>query len=181
VLDDFLPRYDFNEVHSVATSASPAAVMDAIRALTPTEVPVLVALMAIRSIPALLSRRRPSVRGPLLDRFLRSGFVTLHEAPDELVLGGVGRFWAPTGGLRRVGAAEFEEFAEPGFAKAAFNFELTRDGERTVVTTETRIATTDERARRRFARYWRLVHPGSALIRVAWLRAIRRRAERSAS
>ena len=54
-----------------------------------------------------------------------------------------------------------------------------RDGERTVVTTETRIATTDERARRRFARYWRLVHPGSALIRIDWLRAIRRRAERS--
>jgi hypothetical protein len=179
VLDDFLPRYDFNEVHSVTTSASPAAVMNAIRALTPTEVPVLVALMAIRSVPALVRRRRLSVRGPLLDGFRKSGFVTLHETPDELVLGGVGRFWEPSGGLRRVEAAEFGEFAEPGFAKAAFNFQIERDGERTLVTTETRIATTDERARRRFARYWRVVHPGSALIRVAWLRAIRRRAERA--
>jgi hypothetical protein len=179
MLDDFLPRYDVNEVHSVATSASPAAVMDAVRALTPGEVPVFVALMAVRSLPALLRRRRLPLRGPLLEGFRKSGFVTLREAPDELVLGGVGRFWQPSGGLRRIDAAEFGEFAEPGFAKTAFNFEIKRTGERTLLTTETRIATTDDHSRRSFARYWRFVHPGSALIRLAWLRAIRRRAERA--
>jgi hypothetical protein len=179
MLDDFIPRYDFNEVHSVATSATPAAVMEAIRALTPGEVPVFVALMAVRSLPALLRRRRLPLRGPLLEGFRKGGFVTLREGPDELVLGGVGRFWEPSGGLRRIDPAEFDQFAEPGFAKAAFNFEVQRVGERTLLTTETRIATTDEGARRRFARYWRLVHPGSALIRHAWLRAIRRRAERA--
>jgi hypothetical protein len=181
MLDEFLPGYDVNEVHSVATSAQPAAVMDAIRALTPGEVPVLVALMAIRSIPALLRRRRLPLHGPLLDGFRKSGFVTLRDQPDELVLGGVGRFWEPSGGLRRIEAAQFGEFAEPGFAKAAFNFEVERVGERTLVTTETRVATTDERSRRRFARYWRVVHPGSALIRLAWLRAIRKRAERASN
>jgi hypothetical protein len=30
-------------------------------------------------------------------------------------------------------------------------------------------------------RYWRVIHPGSALIRIAWLRAIRRRAERQSA
>jgi hypothetical protein len=178
MLDDFLPSYDLNEVHSISTSAAPAAVMEAIRDLTPGEVPVLVALMAIRSVPALLQRRRLPVRGPLLDGFRRSGFAQLHEAPDELVLGGVGRFWQPSGGLRRIEAAEFAGFAEPGWAKAAFNFQIERVGGRTVLRTETRIATTDEHARRSFGRYWRLIHPGSALIRLAWLRAIRRRAER---
>jgi hypothetical protein len=178
MLDDFLPRYDLNEVHSISTSAAPAAVMAAIRDLTPGEVPVLVALMAIRSVPALLQRRRLPVRGPLLDGFRKSGFAQLHEAPDELVLGGVGRFWQPSGGLRRIEAADFAGFAEPGWAKAAFNFQVERVGERTLLRTETRIATTDEHARRSFGRYWRLIHPGSALIRLAWLRAIRRRAER---
>jgi hypothetical protein len=178
MLDEFLPHYDLSETRSISTRAEPAAVMDAIRALTPWEVPVLVALMAIRSVPALLRRRRLPVRGPLLDGFRKNGFVELRQAPDELVLGGVGRFWQPSGGLRRVEAAEFAGFAEPGWAKAAFNLQVERVGERTVLSTETRIATTDERARRSFARYWRLIHPGSALIRIAWLRAIRRRAER---
>jgi hypothetical protein len=181
MLDEFLPSYDVNEVHSISTGAPPAAVMDAIRGLTAVEVPVLVALMAIRSVPALLRRRRLPVRGPLLDGFRKSGFVQLSEAPDELVLGSVGRFWQPTGGLRRIEAAEFAGFAEPGWAKAVFNLQIERVGERTVLSTETRIATTDEQARRSFARYWRLIHPGSALIRIAWLRAIRRRAERQSA
>jgi hypothetical protein len=178
VIDEFLPSYDVNEVHSVTTSAAPAAVMQAIRELTPLEVPLLVALMAVRSVPAVLRGRRLSLRGRLLDGFRRAGFAELHDSPGELVFGGVGRFWRPDGGLRRVDARDFGGFAEPGWAKAAFNFEVEQVGQRTVVTTETRIATTDEAARRSFGRYWRVIGPGSALIRVAWLRAIRRRAER---
>jgi hypothetical protein len=181
MLDEFLPRYDVHEVHSIDTSAAPAAVMEAIHRLTPLEVPVLVALMALRSVPALLSRRRIPVRGPLLDGFRRGGFVTLHETPNELVLGGIGRFWRPSGGLRRIEADDFRDFDQPGFAKAAFNFEIARADGRTLVRTETRVATTDQHARRSFGRYWRVVHPGSALIRIAWLRAIRRRAERNSA
>jgi hypothetical protein len=181
VLDDFLPTYDVNEVHSVTTGAAPAAVMEAIRELTPREVPLLVALMAVRSVPALLRGRRLPVRGRLLDGFRRAGFAELRDSPGELVFGGIGRFWRPEGGLRRVKATEFRDFAEPGFAKGAFNFEVEQVGDRTVVTTETRVATTDEASRRSFGRYWRVIGPGSALIRIAWLRAIRRRAERQAA
>ena len=57
VLDDFLPRYDVNEVHSIAIDATPAAVREAIRVLTAADVPVLVVLMAIRSLPSLPSRK----------------------------------------------------------------------------------------------------------------------------
>jgi hypothetical protein len=178
-LDEFLPDYDFNEVHAVATSAPPGAVMDAIRTVTPWEVPVLVGLMALRSLPSLLTRRRLPVRGPLLDGFRRTGFVELRDSPGELVFGGIGRFWEPAGGLRRIPAGDFGDFGEPGFAKAVFNLEVEQVGGRTLLITETRISTTDERSRRRFARYWRVVHPGSALIRLDWLRAIRRRAERA--
>jgi hypothetical protein len=179
VLDDFLPSYDVNEVHAIATTASPTATMEAIRELTPLEVPLLVALMAVRSVPALLKRRRLSARGRLLDGFRDAGFVPLREAPDELVFGVVGRFWQADGSLRRIAPSEFQGFAEPGWAKAAFNFAIGSVDGQTVVTTETRVATTDAKARRSFGRYWRIVEPGSALIRVAWLRAIRRRAERA--
>jgi hypothetical protein len=103
------------------------------------------------------------------------------RSADELVLGGVGRFWQSSGGLRRIEPAEFRYFDEPGFAKAAFNFQIDRAGGSTLLRTETRVATTDEHARRSFGRYWRFVYPGSALIRIAWLRAIRRRAERNSA
>lgn len=37
----------------------------------------------------------------------------------------------------------------------------------------------DHVARLKFGRYWRLIRPASGAIRVAWLRAIRRQAERA--
>ncbi len=49
------------------------------------------------------------------------------------------------------------------------------------LTTETRVFATDSRARRRFAVYWRVIYPGSALIRRSWLDAIKRRAENPTS
>ena len=48
---------------------------------------------------------------------------------------------------------------------------------RTRVTIETRVAATDIASRRTFAAYWRLIDPGSALLRRMWLQAIKRRAE----
>jgi hypothetical protein len=176
VLDECLPSYDHHEVHSTSIGAPPEIVLEAACLLTAREVPLFGLLMALRAGPRI---RRLSLDRPIVREFERSGFARLVEGPDEIVWGGVGRFWTPTGGLRRVGAGEFRDFAEPGFAKAAFNFRAERRGQRTVLTTETRILATDDGARRSFRRYWRVVQPGSAVIRLAWLRAIRRRAERA--
>jgi hypothetical protein len=178
-LDEFLPDYELNEVHSTRIAAPPDEVMAAVRALSAREVPVLVGLMALRTLPALLSgRRRRPRQGPILEGFLRGGFVVLADQPHELVVGAVGRFWRANGDVRRVSPDEFAAFREPGYAKAAFNMHAQPSAEGgTLLTTETRIQPTDSHARRRFRRYWLLVHPGSAAIRRAWLRAIRRRAE----
>ena len=58
------------------------------------------------------------------------------------------------------------------------NFHVREVDGGTLLTTETRIRGTDDSATRTFRRYWRVVMPGSAAIRRAWLRAIRKRAER---
>ena len=180
-LDEFLPAYDVNEIHSTRIAAPPDVVMAAVRSLTARDVPVLVVLMALRSLPARLRGRRAAPReGTILESFLRGGFVMLAERPDELVVGGVGRFWQASGSVRPVEATDFAGFAEPGYAKTAFNMHALQARERgTLLTTETRIQATDDHARRRFRRYWRLIHPGSAALRRAWLRAIRRRAEQN--
>jgi hypothetical protein len=178
-LDEFLPDYEVNEIHSTRVAAPPGAVMAAMRSLTAREVPVLVGLMALRTVPALLrGRRRRPREGTILEGFLRGGFVMLADRPDELVVGAVGRFWRASGEVRRVSADEFAAFREPGYAKAAFNMHAQpAPGGGTLLTTETRIQATDDHARRSFRRYWLLIHPGSAAIRRAWLRAIGRRAE----
>jgi hypothetical protein len=179
-LDTHLPRYDFHEVHSTLVRATPEATIAAAKAMVPRDVPLTVSLMAVRGLPTLLSRRGPglSVTMPVLEQFERAGFAVLAESQTELVMGGVGRFWRPSGNLRPVDAAGFAAFDEPGFAKGAFNLSAEPEGAgRCRLTTETRVLATDAAARRDFGRYWRVIQAGSGLIRREWLWAIRRRAE----
>jgi hypothetical protein len=176
LLGRYMPDFDQRESHSIAIAAPPEVALAETRRLTAREVPLFTVLMALRS-PAAVLGGRLSLDRPILEEFQRAGFALLAERPDEIVLGGVGRFWTPSGGLRRVPAEKFADFAEPGWAKAAVNFHAAPADGRTLLSTETRVLATDERARLSFGRYWRLVHPGSAAIRRTWLRAVRRGAE----
>jgi hypothetical protein len=179
-LDNVLPRYDFRERHSIAVDARPATVLAEVLRMTPRDVPVMVAMMAIRLVPDLLRGRRAVGPGdrPIVGQMERRGFVRLAATDDELVLGVVGRFWRPSSEIRRISAEDFAGFADPGCVKAAVSFRAVPEGDHTLLSTETRILAVDADARRSFRCYWRLIYPGSAAIRIAWLRAIRRRAER---
>ena len=87
------------------------------------------------------------------------------------------------GPLRTLGertAENLNRLDAPGFATAAMNFAIEPDpAGGSELTTETRVYATDSGAARRFAAYWRVIYPGSALIRYRWLRAIGQRAEGS--
>src|SRR5207247_2023507 len=112
---------------------------------------------------------------PLLDVATQSGFLWLADEPGrEGVLGTV--VMAPPGGKYPSDAQQFKALAAPGYAVAAMNFrfvpEATSAGDGCRVTTETRVYATDPPSRRAFSRYWRIIYPGSAIIRVMWLRAI---------
>jgi hypothetical protein len=113
-----------------------------------------------------------------LDDFVALGFVLLAEAPDtEVVLGVIGQFWRPSGALRRVDPDDFAGFDEPGYAKAAWNFHVAARGDLSVLSTETRVVTTDRAAARMFRLYWLGVGPFSRLIRRRMLSQIREVAE----
>jgi hypothetical protein len=45
------------------------------------------------------------------------------------------------------------------------------------ISTETRVRALDDLTRRGMARYWRLIVPGSGLLRRQWLDGIKKRAE----
>jgi hypothetical protein len=167
-------------VHSTLIRATPEAIHRALFEVTVGEVRLFRTLIALRG----LGRRRGDGARTLIGDAQKGGFAILADEPGrELVLGVMGRFWGLRDrAIRPIGSpADFTAFAEPGFARAAMNFTIEPVDVATCrVTTETRIQATDERARRAFRLYWTLIHPGSALIRRMWLRALKRRAERAA-
>src|SRR6476469_3585460 len=173
LLNQVMPSCDRSEVHRRKTDASPPALWDAIHELQASELRAMRVLMGIRT----LGRRTREDDQTVLEGFRRMGFRKIAEEPgQELVVAGIGRFWTPSGGLRKVeDRDQFFAFQEPGYAKVAFNFRLV-DGE---ISTETRIAGTDAHARHRFGLYWLLIRPGSGLIRREWLRALDHRAQAS--
>lgn len=186
LLNSFVPQYDFHEVHSIVIQASAEKILGAIMQLTPSEIPLVGILMSIRSLPSLVlygKKFSPNNHKPFAEQILQSGFLLLGEEPkSELLLGLVGQFWKLRGGICREvrDAKEFNEFTRPGWAKVGWNFFIDEHEDGCVVRTETRIVCTDAASMRRFARYWFVIHPGSALIRRTILKAIKRRAEAAA-
>jgi hypothetical protein len=72
-------------------------------------------------------------------------------------------------------AEAFCAFAEPGYAKIAWNFAVRSEGPGGArVSTETRVATTDPASRRLFRAYWLVLGPFIRLIRIVALRRLRR-------
>lgn len=169
LIDRVLPRPDFKATHARRIDADPARVFSAVRELDLRGVPSIRILFALRGI---------SSRRLTLDGAFDMGFALLAEDPGrEMVLGLIGRPWTLRGGVRRFAAEEFSEWSEPGFAKVAWNFEVHPMGSGACVTTETRIVCTDRVSSRRFARYWRVARPFSALVRRRMLAVIARRTE----
>ena len=179
LIDEHLPRYDVVERHQVVVAATPRRVYSSARALDTGHLPFTAALLAVRGIPHLLTGSvRPS-RRMTLDTLTALGFVVLADIPpQEFVLGVVGRFWHPTSGIVRIAAADFADYAEPGCARAAWNFRIDPAPGGSRLRTETRIDCVDAPALRRFRLYWAVVGPFSGLIRREMLGMIRRDAER---
>jgi hypothetical protein len=180
LLDRFLPEYQFGERHERGVAAAPEKIDAAIREVQAREIRLFGLLTTIRN-PARMFRRQPAgilnpSDRPILEDAKRSGFFVLADEPgSEIVLGTYIVF--PPG--RRPAPEDFASVAEPGYVKAVINFRIERRrGNLCVLTTETRVLATDPATARRFALYWRVIYPGSSLIRVMWLRAIARRAEK---
>src|SRR5829696_1214615 len=185
LLEEIVPEYDFGEVHAVRLCAPPGEALRAVKLVGLGEMPLVRVLFAVRSVPSYVVGRRglPSAgKDPLYGQMLDFGFVSIGEAPGrELVVGGIGQMFRASGGrtLDFRDASEFEAFRDQGYAKVAMNFSVRPVGSGSELRTKTRVLATDAASRRRFGRYWRLIQPGSALVRRNWLAAAAKRAERA--
>lgn len=188
LLNQFLPDFHYHEVHQVRIRASAVRAFRAIHEVTPAELPAPVhILFFLRSLPTRILRRNKqglNLSEPILKQIMAVSFVLLGEELNcEVLLGIIGKFWQatsdnPSNRKPARDAREFMKFNKPGFAKAVMNFQVIEEGDHVVVRTETRIQALDAQARSKFRVYWWLILPGSASIRVLWLNAIKRRAEK---
>jgi len=184
-LNEFLPTYEFNEIHMLDVKASPERVFAAIKELTVAELsPLIFAMFNLRSLPALLMGKESKMERtsePFLAKLFEDGFIPLAEVADqEIVFGLIGQFWelVPVPGPKIASPKEFLDYDDPDFGKVAANLRVTPNTDGSVsCSTETRIHVTDSHTRRKFAFYWRIISMGSGWIRVLWLRAIKRKAE----
>ena len=172
LIDRHMPVFDVAERHALAVDAPAERAYAAARRVDLFGSAVVRALFAARGMTAIMRRssrhRAPSGRRSMtFDDLAAAGFVWLEDAPpEEMVLGVIGAFWTPRGGIRRVAADAFDAFDEPGLAKGAWNIRVLPDGEtRSFVMTETRVRVPDEASRRKFLLYWSVVGPFSATIR----------------
>ena len=180
-LDEYMPVWQFGECHETYVAASPERVSAAIRAVTADEIALFNLLTWIRrgGRPGPENILNAPGRKPLIDVAIATSFIRLaDEPPRELVVGTL--IVAPPE-LRPRGRLTPDAFridTPAGVVLAAMNFRIDASAGGSRLTTETRVRAGDTRAARRFAVYWRVIHPGSALIRRMWLRAIKTRAER---
>jgi hypothetical protein len=172
-IDDVLAQWDWRSAHGTRVAASPERAAAALREFSGRDLPVTGALMRLRTLGRRTFDDRPTVQA-----MTRIGLTVLVDERHAVVLGGALSPWRLRGGHRAIASAEeLRAFAEPGWVRVATAFTVTPEGDGCRVGTETRIAATDEAARRRFGRYWRLIGPFSSITRREMLAAIRRRAE----
>lgn len=174
-LDRVLPEFHRHEKHEILVPGSIERVRQAMDQVTLSDIRGMRTLMSIRTMKQTPVSHRPvlaAMTGP------GSNFRQLASTNAEFVAGNIGRPWENGGPIPISDADHFRDFAGAGYAKIAFNMRVdAAEPGWCKVTTETRILATDEVARRAFTRYWRVVYPGSALIRLMWLDALRRRLE----
>jgi hypothetical protein len=181
-IDEYAPTFQFREFHSTVVQAPPERVFAAVKSVSASEIALFQAFTWIRrgGQAGPESLLNPPPTKPILDVATDTGFMLLRELPPrEVVIGAV--LVAPPG-TQRPGTFtpdDYKRITRPGFAMATMNFRIEPAGAASRLSTETRVFATDRETVGLFTPYWRMIFPGSAILRVTWLRAIKARAEQS--
>lgn len=175
LLDTILPRYQFVETHHVAVRASPARIMESIRAYRAIHDPLVRMAIGIRELPARLFGHRAG-RRLNLDDFTVVG----QEGTGEIVFALMGALWKTDYGLVPIPSPDaFMSCKRTDICRLAMGFHISARPDRphNMVVTQTRVDCPTVASRRRFAPYWYAIRPVSGLIRRRMLKQIRTMAE----
>jgi len=178
LLDNFMPEPEVLERHEIHVKAPAEIAYEAARNVDLTQSRLARLIFVTRETIMCAPPEENELPKGLLGQVKALGWRILDEAPGrEIVIGAAAKPWLADPEFR--GLDDFAAFAEPGWAKIAWNFSIEPMSEtRCVVRTETRVVTTDETSRQLFRRYWAVASPGVAVIRRVGLRLIKRAAEK---
>jgi len=181
LIERFLPAADERTVHQIHIRAAPEHVLATAESFDLESLGLVRTLFRVRGWLLGARPMPPHVSRGLVENMTSIGWSTLAVEPGrQRVMGAVTRPWEADVRFTPLSPDAFVSFAEPGQVKIVWTLETEPDPDRpgaTLFRTETRAQATDEDARRRFRRYWRLFRPGIVLIRRVLMPALRRAAE----
>jgi hypothetical protein len=179
LLDAFMPDYDVVERHSVRVGAPADVTLTAACELDLERSAVIHAIFRGREV--ILGSDPDAAAHPRgLVAFTKSiGWGVLADVHGhEIVMGAVTQPWKADVVFRALPPDEFAAFHEPDFVKIVWTLRADAlSADACVVSTETRVMTTDPAARRKFRRYWAVFSPGIILIRREGLTRVKADAE----
>jgi hypothetical protein len=176
-LDRVMPEYQFSERHATRARARPEQLIKAVRESTFSDMTSLATLLRIRALVVRDAGKGDELhQRRVLEAFASSGYLLDADEREVTMFGAVNARERRRPDVRT--AQEFVDYHEQGGVKMAFDFRAEDTGGGwSTISTETRLVATDPATRGGVGRYWRLIVPGSGLLRRQWLDGIRRRAE----
>ncbi len=179
-LDRFIPVPDVRERHEATIAAPVRTVLAVARGFDMQSLPLVRMIFWLRAHAlGATSDARWRSAGLLADT-RAMGWGLLAEEPDSFsIAGSVCQPWQADVRFIPIPADQFAAFAEPDLVKIAWTLEAQPLGPAlTRFATETRAVATDDAARGKFLRYWRMFGIGIVLIRLLLVPALRREAEK---
>lgn len=185
LIDTHMPTYERQVLRARAIKAARDTTLAAVRRVDFFDSPVIALPNRARVGFDRLVRASPVSASPPPKRFgfeqlleEGGGFRLLGEDESELVLGFVGRWWDRGYGRVDWTPEEFAGMDRPGLAVGAWGFTVLGYGaSASVLITDVRVRCTDEEARAKFERYWRVVGPFVTAMARPVLRLVQREAE----
>ncbi len=175
-LDQLVREPHVTEIDSALVNGSPARVWEHVRHGALAQAWPVRALFALRSV----FMRDASPARVCIDDMRSSdaqpGFqLLMDDPPHQFAVAAIGKVWRLRIPFVHVGNAEaYAAFADPGYVKVAWAIRIAPVDRRNAchVEVEVRVHATDERAWRRFKRYFRVIGPFSRYIRRSLLRSL---------
>jgi hypothetical protein len=178
-IDRLVPTTDIRRRHEIVVHAPAALVLETARNFDMFSIAPVRAIFWLRGkvLGAKDQPRRPA-RGPIEDALAMGWGLLEEQAGRFLVMGAVCQPWVADVVFTPLPPSGFAGASPADRVKIAWTLEAEAlDESTTRFASETRAVATDDQARAKFRRYWRLFGAGIVLIRWMLLPAVRRRAE----